>query len=163
MPIPQIDFNKYIPGFSGLTSAASGNIGAQLGGLPSAGPAKTKAAYFGATSGMPNSGVSNALGYDLFQEDANKYQQQGMDNLIAMLTGYSGTVAPTTGQAQTSAEFDINRSDRLQREERARQEAAAAQSQLNRPRQGSGLYRTAGNPTYAGTSSLPVARNDWWR
>jgi hypothetical protein len=44
MPIPNLDFNKYIPGFSGLTGAASGNIGQQLIGMPSTGPARQKAA-----------------------------------------------------------------------------------------------------------------------
>lgn len=105
MAIPQLDFGKYIPGFSGLTSAASGNIGAQLSGLPSTGRARTKAAYFGATSGMPNSGVSNAFGMDLYGQEAEQQKQQGFENLLKMLTGYSGTVAPTVGQQIQDTQF----------------------------------------------------------
>jgi len=79
-----------VPGISANTNTASQNVGSMLNGLPSAGPARTKAAYFGATSGLPNSGVSSALGYDLYNQDAQRYQQQGFDDLMKMLTTYSG-------------------------------------------------------------------------
>lgn len=157
MPIPQIDFQKYIPGFNGLTSAASGNIGAQLSGLPSTGRAKTKAAYFGATSGMPNSGVSNALGYSLYGQEAEQQQQQGFENLIAMLTGYSGTVAPTTGQQLQSSISDRDFQDNRRREDLGRQDAEYAQSRLNRPKRYG--FKMAGNrgPVPGGFQD-----REWW-
>lgn len=158
MPIPNLNLDQYIPGFSGNAAAAGQNIGAQLTGLPSTGPARTKAAYFGATSGMPNSGVSNALGYDLYRQAADQYQQQGLDNFLKMLTGFSGTVAPTTGEAIQSSQFDTTFNDNRRKEDLARQDAEYAMANTRRRRPASGIYRLPGQlGPVPGGSNLP-----WW-
>jgi hypothetical protein len=97
--------NNAIPNFSGLSQNASGIVGNLMGGLPSSGPAKSRAAAFGVSSGMPNSGLSNAFGYDLYNQDADQYQQRGFDNFLKLIQGYSGTVSPTTGQQLQDSQF----------------------------------------------------------
>jgi len=152
--------NNAIPNFGGLSQNASGIVGNMMGGLPSSGPAKTKAAYFGATSGMPNSGVSNALGYDLYREDADKYQQQGFDNFLNLIQGYSGTIMPTTGQQIQNNQYQQDFTDRRRQEELARQDAENARLTAARPRQPNGIYRIPGQiGAVPGGSNLPWRRN----
>lgn len=101
IPTPASSSNpieQYIPGFSGLTSSASSVINDLLSGGSAAGPAQNQAAKFGVSSGMPGSGVANAFGYDLYNKRANESRQRGLDDLLKMVTGYSGSVAPTAGQ-----------------------------------------------------------------
>jgi hypothetical protein len=98
--------NNAIPNFSGLSSSASGIVGNLMGGMPSSGPAKERAAAFGVGSGMPGSGLSKAFGYDLYNRDADQYQQRGFDNFLKLIQGYSGTVSPTTGQQMQQNQFD---------------------------------------------------------
>jgi len=157
MALPILDYSKYIPGFNNLTSSASTNIGQQLTGMPSTGPARQKAAYFGATSGMPNSGVSSALGYDLYGQDAERQKQQGFDNLIQMLTGYSGTVAPTTGQAIQSDQFDAEFNDRRRREDLARRDNEEQMIERNRPRKFG--FSMTGNRGYVPGG---FQNREWW-
>lgn len=119
--------NNAIPNFSGLSSSASGIVGNLMGGMPSSGPAKERMASFGVSSGMPGSGLSKAFGYDLYNRDADQYQQRGFDNFLKLIQGYSGTVSPTTGQQMQDSQF---RSDL---DFRNRQ--ADAQNQLQRQAQ----------------------------
>ena len=97
-----------IPGFNGLSSSASGLINDLINGNPSTAPARSKAAFFGVNSGMPNSGLSNAFGYDLYKQEGEARKQRGFDDLLKMLTGYSGTVAPTAGQQIEDSQFNAN-------------------------------------------------------
>jgi hypothetical protein len=83
---------------------------------------------------MPNSGVSNALGYDLYGQQAEQQKQQGLENLIAMLTGYSGTVAPTTGEALQSSRFDRDFQEDRRLSDLARQDAQTALAEAKRPK-----------------------------
>jgi len=150
------DISRFLPGFKGNLASAEGNIGQLLSGQPSTGPARSKAAYFGATSGMPNSGVSNALGYDLYQQDAAKNQEVGFDQLMKLITSTPGNAFADPSQQFEQDRYSQEFNDRRRREELARQEAAAAQSRLNRPKLASGLYRLPGQDTPMGTSNLSV-------
>lgn len=92
-----------IPGFSGLTSSATSIINNLLSGGASTGPSQNAAAKFGVKTGMPGSGVSNAFGYDLHNKRGDEMRQRGIDDLLKLVTGYSGTVAPTAGQQMEEA------------------------------------------------------------
>lgn len=91
--------NQAIPGLPGLTKSATGIIQSALEGLPSPSEARLENAYFGAGSGLdPTSDFLRNRGYDLYNRKANQRQQQGFQDLLALVGGYSGTVAPTPGQ-----------------------------------------------------------------
>ncbi len=155
MPLPNFDINKFLPGFGKNTAVASQNIGQQLNGMPSTAPARAKAAYFGATSGMPNSGVSNFAGYDLYGQDAEKQKQMGLDNLLKMLTSYSGNAFATPGQDIQSGQFDQELAFKKSESDAANelaQEELAMRGKSQRPRSG-----------YIQGPSVPQLGNaDWW-
>jgi len=87
-----------IPGFSGLTSSAVSIINNLLSGGASTGPSQNAAAKYGVKTGMPGSGVSNAFGYDLNNKRGDEMRQRGVDDLLKLVTGYSGTVNATPGE-----------------------------------------------------------------
>jgi hypothetical protein len=88
-----------IPGLSGLTRSATGIIQNALNGMPSPNNARLANAYFGAGSGLdPTSDFLRNRGYDLYRNEANQRQRQGFQDLLSLVGGYSGTVAPTPAQ-----------------------------------------------------------------
>lgn len=100
--------NNAIPGFSNLTRAASSNVGNELAGqLPTdvTDQIRNTAATQAVINGMP--GSSNIAG-TVFGNRTLKdigltslgQQQTGFKDLLSLLQGFSGTVAPTYGQAQ---------------------------------------------------------------
>lgn len=97
--------NGAIPGFNGLTQSATDIIKNLMSGQPSSSPTKRANAYFGANSGMPGSDFVRNRGFDLYGEKSDQYQQRGFQDLLALLSGYSGTVMPTTGQQLQSDQF----------------------------------------------------------
>lgn len=114
-----------IPGFAGLTNSATGIIRQLMSGLPSAAPTQRANAYFGANSGMPGSDFVRNRGFDLYGEKAEQYKQRGFQDLLALLQGYSGTVAPTTGEQIGSDEFQQNFNYRVGRDAIEDREKAA--------------------------------------
>lgn len=150
------DISKYLPGYKSNLASAEGNISQLLSGQPSTGPARSKAAYFGATSGMPNSGVSNALGYDLYKQDAAKNQEVGFDQLMKLITGTPGNAFADPSQQfqQDRYQQDFNEQRRLQ--EQARQDAQNKLTAASRPKLANGMYRLPGGDTPAGTWNVPV-------
>jgi hypothetical protein len=99
-----------IPNLNNLVGSASGNIMNLLSGLPSAPLAQTTAAYAGATAGQP--GQSNALGTFIGNAGANLYNQQssanqqtGLGDLLNLIGGTSGTLAPTPGQNLQNSQY----------------------------------------------------------
>jgi len=129
-----------IPGFSGLTSSASSIIENLLKGGTSTGPSQNSAAKFGVKTGMPGSGVSNAFGYDLHNKRSDEMKQRGIDDLLKLVTGYSGTVAPTTGQQMDQRQFDQNNLFRQNESNAAnslaRQGMLAKEREANKPKWG---------------------------
>ena len=93
------ELNKVIPGFSNLTSTASGNIGELLNGLPSPSLARNAGAYFGANSGMPGSEFVRNRGFDLYNTQSNQMKQQGLGDLLGLLGGVSGRAVATPGES----------------------------------------------------------------
>ena len=101
----QAILNSAIPGFSTLSSSGSGIVKNLMGGLPSAAPTQRANAYFGTTSGMPGSDFIRNRGFDLYGQQAESYKQRGFDDFLKLLSGVSGTVAPTTGQSIQQQQF----------------------------------------------------------
>lgn len=97
-----------IPNFSGLTKSASSVIGNALSGqLPGdvQDLIKRNAATQAVMSGMPgSSNLSGSLMGNRTLRDLGltslQRQDQGFKDLLSMVQGFSGTVAPTFGQAQ---------------------------------------------------------------
>lgn len=124
--------NQAIPGLPNLTKSATNIIDSGLNGLPSPDEARLENAYYGAGSGLdPRSEFLQNRGVDLYKRKAEARQQQGLDNLLKLLSTYSGTVAPTTGQQIQSSQFDrtfnynedqdmLSRSDTLRAQDQAR-------------------------------------------
>jgi hypothetical protein len=103
-----------IPGFGGLNNQASDLIKSLMSGKLTTG---TKNAIYDAGAeratlgGMPGStgmGGSLLANADLrnIGRAADDQQQRGFQDLLSMLTGYSGTVAPSAGQEQQSDQFN---------------------------------------------------------
>lgn len=95
-----------IPGFSGLTSDASnlikqlmsGNLsGSSKRAIFDAGAERGTAAGMPGSTGMAGSLFANADLRDIGRTSEDN-QQRGFQDLLAMITGYSGTVTPTAGQ-----------------------------------------------------------------
>ena len=100
--------NNAIPGFSGLTKSASSIVGSALNGqIPQDVQQQIQdaAAKQAVEGGMPGSNMQSG---SLFGNSYLKnlgltslgQQQTGMQDLLSLLQGYSGTVAPTFGQGQ---------------------------------------------------------------
>lgn len=88
-----------IPGLPGLTSSATNIISSALNGIPSPSESRLQNAWFGAGSGLdPTSDFLRNRGYDLYRGKAQQNQQRGIQDLLALVGGYSGTVVPTPGQ-----------------------------------------------------------------
>lgn len=102
-------FNQAIPGFSGLTGQASSVIGNLLNGTPSPSTIRNAAATFGNANGLgTGSGIVNNYGYNLYNQQGQANQQQGVTDLLSMLGGYAGTVTPTAGQNLQNSQFNAN-------------------------------------------------------
>ena len=98
--------NGGLPNFGGMGNAAAGNIMGQITGMPSPSIARRANSYFGVGSGMPNSDFVRNRGFDLYGQQAQAAQQQGFDNFLKLLQGYSGTLMPTVGQSIQSQQFN---------------------------------------------------------
>lgn len=117
--IPTI--NQAIPGLDLLTKSATGNIDQLLNGLPSADATRTSNAYFGVNSGMPSSDFVRNRGFDLYGQQAEGNKQRGLQDLLSLVGGLSGTVAQTPGQMQQGQQF--NQQLGLQRDQMGQNES----------------------------------------
>lgn len=99
--------NLGIPGLSNLTNLATNNTQNLLEGLPSTSWARTTNAYNGVASGQPATGGSGSFqenrGADIYHQQAQQNNQTGLQDLLSLIGGYSGTVAPSAGQQLSSA------------------------------------------------------------
>ena len=107
------NLNTAIPGFSNMTSQASSVIGNLLSGTPSPSTTQQATATFGNQNGLgTGSGIVNNYGYNLYNQQGQANQQQGLTDLNSMLGAYAGTVTPTAAQNLSSADtrYGINTS-----------------------------------------------------
>lgn len=103
---PEDYLNQALPGFSNLTSGATGIIGNLLQGLPSPSTTRQAAATFGVQNGLgTGSGITNNYGYNLYNKTGQQNQQTGIQDLLSMLGTYSGNVTPNQGQIQQGQQF----------------------------------------------------------
>lgn len=78
-----------VPGLSGMAESASSVVKNLLSGLPGTSIARRANAYFGAASGMPGSDFVRNRGFDLYNMQGEARQQQGISNLLQLLSGFS--------------------------------------------------------------------------
>lgn len=152
--------NSAIPSFPQLNTAATNNISAMLSGLPSTSTARRANAFFGQQSGMPGSDFVRNRGFDLYNTQADQYQQQGFDNFLKMLAGYSGTVMPTTAQQIDQDQFaqTMDFRNRQAAADRALQERQfALEERKNAPKEYSWTQITPG-PVPGGFRNWKVMR-----
>lgn len=103
-----------IPGFSGLNTQATDLIRSLMSGQLSpqsrraiydAGAERATASGMPGSTGMANSLFANADLRNIGRASADQ-QQQGFQDLLALIQGYSGTVAPSAGQEQQNQQFN---------------------------------------------------------
>ena len=106
-----------LPGISGLTSTATGNIANLLNGLPSASQARTTNAYWGVGAGTPAGGAGNTgdinsfigqRGTDLYGQQAQANRQTGLQDLLSMVSGFSSPALQNQGQQLQNTQFQEN-------------------------------------------------------
>lgn len=131
-----------IPGFEGLNTGAS-NIIKQLMSGQVSGAQKRAIFDAGAERGVAG-GMPGSTGYagSLFANNdlrtigltAGQNQQQGFQDLLAMITGYSGTIAPSAGQELQDKQFNqqltFQKRQYNDARSRERQEAEAARQEM---------------------------------
>jgi hypothetical protein len=109
--------NSLLPGLSGLTSSATGDISSLLNGLPSTSQARTTNAYWGAGAGTPAGGAGTtgdinsfigARGTDLYGQQAAANQQTGLQDLLQTIGTYASPALQAQGQAQQANQFGQN-------------------------------------------------------
>lgn len=98
--------DQLLPNLPQATGKAQSNVMDLLNGLPNAGNAQNQAAYYGVNSGMPNSDFARNRGFDLFNNQADQRKQQGLQGLLSLLGGVSGTATLTPGQQQEGSQFN---------------------------------------------------------
>lgn len=105
-PVPSTSsiLGNFVPGMQGLTSGASNVISNLLQGQPSPNMARRANAYFGASSGMPNSDFVRNRGFDLYNQESDQRQQRGVQDFLSLLSGFT----PLTGQQNESNRFNQN-------------------------------------------------------
>lgn len=118
------DLNQLIPNLPQATQKASSNIMDLLNGSPNPGLAQNASAYYGVTSGMPGSDYVRNRGFDLYNTQADQRRQQGLQGLLSLLGGVSGTATLTPGEQQQNSQF--NKTFGLQQQQLGQQ-----QSQFN--------------------------------
>jgi len=109
---PQL--NGAIPGFSRNTAAASDLIRQLMAGNLTTGERRSiydsgaERATLGGMPGASGAGGSLFANADLrnIGQASGQRQQQGFQDLLSMLQGYSGTVVPTAGQELQNNQFN---------------------------------------------------------
>lgn len=101
-----------LPGISGLTSTATGNIAELLGGNPSPALARNANAYWGVGAGQPGTGDINTFigqrGTDLYGAQAQQNKQQGLSDLLQTLGAYAAPYLSNQGQQLQNKQFGQN-------------------------------------------------------
>jgi hypothetical protein len=113
-PNPNAAWSSILPGFTGLTSTATGNAGQALSGnVPTdvINNIQNQAAAWGVSAGQPGFGSQSLTSGQALKNlglTSLGQQQTGQNDLLGLIGGYSGTVAPTTGQALQNNQFYSN-------------------------------------------------------
>lgn len=105
---PNLDWlNSILPNFNSLKTSAGGVIGSLLNGLPNPSIARNASAAFGVANGLgTGSGIGNRYGYDLYGQQAEKRQQSGIQDLLALISGLSNPALSTSEQQNQVGEFN---------------------------------------------------------
>lgn len=113
-PDPMAAWNSILPGFSGATKTATGNAAQALSGdVPQdvINNIQNQAASWGVSSGMPGFGSNTLTSSQALKNlglTSLGQQQTGQNDLLGLISGYSGTVAPTVGESLQNNQFYSN-------------------------------------------------------
>lgn len=144
-PDPMAAWASILPGFAGLTGKATGNANAALSGnVPQdvVNNIQNQAAAWGVSSGMPGFGNQTLTSQQALKNlglTSLGQQQTGQNDLLGLLGGYSGTVAPSVGQSLQNNQFYSNLAQSGQEFN-----ANNALSQFNALINAAGLFNPAG-------------------
>ena len=98
--------DSVLPGFSNLSGSATGVIANLLKGLPNPATTQQANATFGVNSGLgTGSGFLQGRGYDLYNQQGQAMQQQGLDDLLKTVGTYSGNVVANAPQTLQNQQF----------------------------------------------------------
>ena len=142
-----------IPGMPGNGISASNIVSSQLGGMPGTSTARRANAYFGNASGVPGSDFVRNRGFDLYNQQGEQRQQQGIQNLLSMLQGFSQPKLQERGQniqqSQFAAQFGQGQLESDRNYGLARDQFNASERSNNpyRGRVGSQAYTPGISPT----------------
>lgn len=100
--------NRAVPNGSGLTKMASERIKSLLGGMPGTSTSRRANAYFGGASGMPGSEFVRNRGFDLYNMQGEQRQQQGFQDLLALISGTTSPMLQQQGQDIQQSQFGQN-------------------------------------------------------
>lgn len=100
--------NSAVPGMPALSRSASGVVGNLLSGMPGTSTARRASAYMGAASGAPGSEFVRNRGFDLYNQQGEQRQQQGIQGLLALLQGFSQPMLQERGQEIQRDQFSQN-------------------------------------------------------
>lgn len=106
-PAPGSSFlNTAIPGFANLNNKSSDVINNLLNGSPNPSTTQNAAATFGTTNGFgTGSGIANRFGYDLYQQQGNQRQQQGLGDLSSLISSIAQPTLQNQQQNQQNQQF----------------------------------------------------------
>lgn len=102
-------FDTGIPGFDILSNAASANVQDLLAGTESPAITQNINAQWGVGAGVPGSEFLKNRAIDLYGQRSEARKQQGLQNLLGMLQGYSGTVTARPGEILSAESQGANR------------------------------------------------------
>jgi len=101
--------NNIIPGFAGLNSKSSSVINNLLNGSPNPAVAQNAGATFAAQNGeSPQSGNIGRYTYDLYGQQANQRQQQGLQDLSGLIGSIAQPTLQNQGQNLQNQQFGAN-------------------------------------------------------
>lgn len=99
-------FDTGIPGFENLAQIASGNVQELLAGVESPAITQNINAQWGVGAGVPGSEFLRNRAVDLYGQRAEERKGRGLDSLLKMMQGFSGTAVAAPAsilQAEESA------------------------------------------------------------
>ena len=93
-------------GFGGLVQSGQNVIGDLLNGNPSASTVRNATAAFGSGAGLgTGSGITNRMGYDLYNQQGQARQQTGLSDLNSLISSTSSPALTNQAQQMQNQQF----------------------------------------------------------
>jgi hypothetical protein len=103
---PTSFLESILPGIGGQKGQVSDIITNLLNGTPSPSTIRNASATFGAENGLGvGSGATNRFGYDLYNQQGQKNQQTGIQDLLSTIQGFSQPTLEAQGQVNQNEQY----------------------------------------------------------